>query len=89
MLEHHRQPALARRKRVDPLVVEDDFAGVGGLEPGDDPQQGRLARSRWTEKGDEFTRAELEIDSVEDRDVFEGFSNIAKFKSGHGAYLSD
>ena len=58
MLEHHRDAALARRQAVDAAAFEPDLAGVGGLEPGDDPQQGRLARSRRAEEGDELARFE-------------------------------
>ena len=42
-----------------------DAPGVLLLEPGDHPQQGGLAASRWTEEADKLALADVEIDAVQ------------------------
>jgi hypothetical protein len=59
MLEHHRDAALARRKRVDAAALEPHFSGVGTFQARDDPQQRRLAGARWTEERDELALVRL------------------------------
>ena len=49
-LKHHRDAARARRDVIDDFVVDQDVAGRLPLETGDDPQEGGLAATRWTEQ---------------------------------------
>ena len=53
------------RELVDAAILEDHLAAVGGFEPGDDPQQGGLARPRRTQESDEFARRDVEIDRLQ------------------------
>jgi hypothetical protein len=43
MLEHHGDAAVAGRKLIDALPVQDHLTAVRRLQPGDDAQQSRLA----------------------------------------------
>ena len=78
MLEHHRHPAPPGRKLVDPLPVQPHLAAVGCLEPGDDPEQGRLARARRTEESDELLRRHGQRDVVQNESLAIGLADVAK-----------
>ena len=45
-LEDHGDAAFARRKIVDDLAADENFAGCGSFQPGDHPQKRRFSRSR-------------------------------------------
>jgi hypothetical protein len=53
------------RRHIAPAEL--DPAAVRALETGDQPQQGRLPRARWTEQGEELALVDGQVDSV-DRD---------------------
>ena len=69
----------AARSGVAPgrvLSVEVDGAPVGLLEPCDDPEEARLARSGGAEESDELAVANLQ------RDVVEGEEGPERFRDG-------
>jgi hypothetical protein len=82
MLEDHRHPALARRLAVDPLAPQPDLPGIGALEPGDDPKQGRLAASRRAEEGDELLGLHGQRHVVEHERLAIGLADVAKLQTG-------
>jgi hypothetical protein len=61
--------ALERRSPRDVHTVEFDHAGRRSLEPGDQPQAGRLSRAGRTEEGEELAVGDLEIEVFERDDV--------------------
>src|SRR3546814_2785738 len=46
-LEHHGKAAVGGAHVVDPPAIDLDIAAGHLFEPGDDPQQGRLAAAGW------------------------------------------
>ncbi len=48
-----------------------DAAGVRLLEPGDQAQAGRLARTGWAEQGEELAVRDLEAHAVDGADLAE------------------
>ena len=65
VLEHEPDVAVAGRVPGDVVVLEQHGAGVGNLQPGDDAEQGGLARSRRAQERDELTGGALDGDVVE------------------------
>ena len=68
-LEDHVDGALVRRNAGDVPALEDDAPLGRPDEPGEDPQQRRLAAARGAEQRDELTVADLERDVVEGDDL--------------------
>src|SRR5262249_55433747 len=60
VLEDEADPPVARAALGGVLAVERDRAGVGVLEPGDQPEQRRLARARGAEQRDELARLHVQ-----------------------------
>ena len=71
MLEDEADAALLRRPAGDVLAVDEDRALVGGLEPGDDPEQRGLAAAARAEERRERARRDLHRDVVERDEVVE------------------
>src|SRR5439155_22621371 len=69
VLEHGVGLADVWREHGDIAAAQLDAAGVGTFEAGDEPQQSRLARPRWTEQREELAFAHLEVDAVSRDDV--------------------
>ena len=65
VLEDEADVAPLRREPGRVLAREQDLAGVGALEAGDDAQQGRLAGAARAEHGRERAVGDLERDVVE------------------------
>ena len=65
MLKHEADMALAGAVRQRVLAVERNLAGVGPVQPGDDPQQRGLARARRPEQRQQLAIGDLEVDIVE------------------------
>ncbi len=84
MLEDEADPALAGVAPRRVLSVEVDGAPVGLLEPGDDPEQARLARARGAEEGDELAVADAQGDVVEREESPEGLRDGPDLDA-HGA----
>ena len=77
VLEDETDVALLRRHGGRVLAAEEDRALVGGLESGDDPQEGRLARAARPEEGRERARLGIEGDVVERDEVAEPLRDVA------------
>ena len=59
-LEYHREAAGGGRQGGDVPAGNDDTAGVGGLEPGDDAEEGRLPAAAGAEEDDEAARGDVD-----------------------------
>jgi hypothetical protein len=75
VLEHHADPPPIGRQVGDILAADQDGAGIGLLQPGDDPKQGRLARAGGSEQGEELALLDPQIDPVDRADGAEGLSD--------------
>src|SRR5690606_3166714 len=75
VLEDEADVALLRWQpgRVDSLDL--DVTGVGGLEPGDHPQQGRLAASAGAQQRGQLTGGDGDVDVVERHEVAEALGD--------------
>ena len=71
VLEDEADAAFLRRAAGDVLVVDEDGALVGRLEPGDDPQQRGLAAAARTEERRQRSGPDLHGDVVERDEVVE------------------
>ncbi len=81
MLEHEADAPLAQAELVGIDVAEEDLAAVDLFEAGHGPQQGRLARSRGAEQGDEFARLDLQRNAAQGRIAAEALGQVLH---GHG-----
>ena len=84
-LEHHREAALGRRDLVHRLAVDEDLAAGDLLEPGDHPQQRRLAAARRADEDDELAVLDVKVDAVDDLDRAEALDDAAKVEARHQA----
>ena len=69
VLEHHRDVALLRRLVSDVHVADVDVAHGDVLEPGDHPQQRRLAAAGGADEDDELAEPDVEADAVDGLDA--------------------
>ena len=67
VLEHEADTSVAHGKPGGVLLAEQDAPGGRRLEPGDQPQEGRLARARRAEQRQKLARLDVEVDAL-DRD---------------------
>ena len=58
----------AAGKLVDALAVDRDVARGGRVQPADEVEQGRLARSGWAHQGEEVALGDVQVDAVQDLD---------------------
>ncbi|OMI35473.1 mobile element protein [Streptomyces sparsogenes DSM 40356] len=77
LLEHH-----SCRDRFRPGTLEPDRSGARLFEPGDDPQQGALARATGAEYGDERSGLDLEVEALQDPSVAEPPSHTLQEEPG-------
>ena len=77
VLEHEADPAPLRRDVGRVGAVDLDLAAVGLLEPGDDPQQRRLARAARPEQRGQRAVGDLERDALERDEVAERLGDVA------------
>jgi hypothetical protein len=74
-LEDHRHaPALRRHRRVrrrQDLTVDDDAAGIGREEPGQEPERRGLAASGGPQQRDELAVGDLEVEPSHGADLAE------------------
>ncbi len=75
MLKDEADAALLGALEGHVLVGDDDLAGVGALEAGDDAQQGRLARAARPQQGGETALGDLEVDVLERLEVAEALGH--------------
>ena len=64
VLEHEADAALSHVAHGRVLAREQHLAAVGPLEPGDDPQQARLARARGAEERHQLARRDVQAHVV-------------------------
>ena len=84
VLEHEADAAVAHRQRRGVLVVEQDAAGRRRLQPGDQPQEGRLARARGAEQGHEFAGLHLKVEVAQRRGAVERLGKpLGPYRDGH------
>ena len=76
VLEHHGDVALFRRHVVDDALADADLSRGDVLEPGDHPQQGRLAAARRPDQDDELAVADVDVDAVNDLKRAEGLADL-------------
>ena len=69
VLEDHRDVALLRRRLGDVVAADRDVAVGDVLEPGDHPQQRRLAAAGRADEHDELALVDLQVDGVDRLDA--------------------
>ena len=77
VLEHEADVALLRRQAGGVDALDLDRAAVGVLEPGDDPQQRRLAAAARAEQRGELTGRDVDRHVVEGDEVAEALVDVA------------
>jgi hypothetical protein len=77
VLEDEADASLARVAIGGVLVLEDDRAAIGALEPRDDAQERRLARARRPEQRDELAGIDGKADVVDRGETAEGLGDVA------------
>src|SRR5579883_76341 len=79
-----RQFALAHAGDVHP--IHEDLPAGGIIQSSDDAEQGRFARARGTDDGDEFAMLDPQADSFEDVNALaaqrQRFANVYRFQRG-------
>src|SRR6185437_3576909 len=83
ILEHHRDVALFRRHIVDDAPINAKLAAAYRLEPGDHPQQRRLAASRRPDQNDEFAVLDVDRNAVNDLRAAKALAHVGDFDRGH------
>ena len=78
-LEHHRHVAPGGGARGHVLVADQDGAGGGQLEPGQHPQDRRLAAAGGAEQRHQGSRADGERDVVDGDDVAVALGHLPEF----------
>jgi hypothetical protein len=84
-LEHHRDVAVLRLDVVDDALVDRDRAGVDLLEPGEHPQQRRLAAARRADQHHELAVRDVERNAVDDFRASKSLLDVAERDGRHGA----
>ena len=82
-LEHHIDRPRIGRQCSYVGAVDDDTAAVGGLEPGDHPQQGRLAAARGPQQREERAALDGQRDVVDRCDRAEPLRGSGDFEQRH------
>ena len=79
MLKNKAHPTIPRRLARRVAAIEQHAAGIGEVQPGDDPEQGGLARSRRAEKSHQFALVNCQIDPAQGGKTAEGFCDAMDF----------
>ncbi len=82
-LKHHRHAALRWRDVVDLLAADGHLAGRDVLQPGDQAQQGGFTAAGRPDEDRELAILDIEIDALDDPDVFERLADAAHANIGH------
>src|SRR6202051_2827702 len=77
-------PGIARRIEAQPLALQDDFAGVGLMKPGEDLYQGGFACAVVTDQRQYFPLPQLDAHVDERRDRAEALADVAHLKDDWG-----
>ena len=81
------RPRLRGVDVVDQLAVDQDLAVGDLLEPGDHPQQGRLAATRRADEDHELAVLDLQVDAVDrPRPARSFLTTLMKLKISQGSY---
>ena len=78
ILEHHRDAAFCRRKLIDSLPVDVDFAAIRLFKAGNQPKKGRFSAAGRPDKDREFFLFDLQIDIADDFDLVKPSSPAAQ-----------
>ena len=70
---------------VNKLAVEDDLAGISGVNAGEDFAEGAFACAIFTHQGVTLTLFNLHGNVVEGEDAWEPLRNVSKFEERHGS----
>src|SRR5205085_3200986 len=87
VLEDGVDVALVRRPAGHVRSGELDPAGIGPLEPRDQPQRSRLPGARGTEEREELAPRDREVDAVDRDDVAIGLADLDEPDVGRGLRL--
>jgi hypothetical protein len=82
VLEHRGDVAVIGPPVVDALAVEENPAGRGGLETGDSPKDGGLARPARTQQRDEAAALDRKRDVIYGDEGSEGLGKRSDLKDG-------
>ncbi len=83
VLEHHRDVAVLRLEPVDDARADRDLAGRDRLEPGNHPQERRLAATRRTDDHDELAVGDVGRDAVDHLELAVLLADVAERYAGH------
>src|SRR5205823_3193699 len=85
-LEHRVHGALVRRRRGHVSAIQQDLAGRGLLEPGDEAERRRLAAARGPQEREELAARDIDVDPVDGDDVVEPLYELQQSDvARHGA----
>src|SRR5256886_17224787 len=87
MLKYGVDPATVRRQSIESLAFHPNFARIGSLKAGNDPEQCGLARAALTEHGQKFAFRYLKRNIAEHGSPSEGLSRVADREKGWCAEL--
>ncbi|MNH97659.1 hypothetical protein D3C73_503640 [compost metagenome] len=82
-LEDHRDLALGGRKRLYIPIADGDAAGRYVFEARDDPQKRGFSATRGTDKNDELSVLDVQINVVQNLDGTKGLVQFCKFQTSH------
>ena len=82
-LEDHAHVALVGRNIRDVVALDDHPSRGRCLEPGDDPECGRLPAARRAEEGKKLTGLEGDVDLLDGREVAELLVQLLQLEVGH------
>src|ERR1700722_18386667 len=89
-LEHRINLTAIRGDVVEPLAAHPDFAAIQLFEPGDQAEQGSLARAAFAQDGEKFAGGDVERNSAEHsafRETFLNFLNREQWFGGRVFHL--
>src|SRR5690606_11696597 len=84
-LAEQAEAALEGPGRPEQAIIDEDLAPVGGVEAGDEPGEGRLARARRAEHGEPFAGTDVEAGLVDGGDAVEAPDQAHAEQSAHRA----
>src|ERR1700735_5468077 len=87
VLEHHRDVALFGLHIVDDAVADRDGSRGDVFEPGEHPQQGRLAATGGADQDDEGAVLDWDRHAVQDLKTAKRFSHVANLYRRHTSPL--
>src|SRR5438270_4381682 len=84
-LEHHGDAALTRREIVYHVPADKDFAGRGGLQAGDHPQERGFSGTRRPQKNQKLAFASFQVYFINcsELSLFKYLGQFPRFNNGH------